>query len=740
MSAYQAFICHSREDRQLAVRLKRELEALRLPRSADASARIGRLYRDPEERPSAAALSERALDALDLSDALVVLCSRASAQSDWVEMVIRTFQRLGLSSRIVPVIVGDAPADAMPKALRDAPAPSIDARDDLARALPRIAARLTGGRPAAYERAFRWRKVRQSFLKGAAGGLAVLVLGASILAQRDAGRLELAETARTQAAVAQYALDRGDERQAIAAIDAAFPGDFSFAKPTFIPPREALVALTRVGLETRALIDAPLPALDVTDIRLLSEGVAVAKSADGSVHVIDLAAGAVETAWTPPAPVAARLSPGGETLWTARVGEEAVDENGDPYAPLIFENVDIATGEATQLAIAAVPPPKGKGAISPDGTYFAVDIGQGASGDRLVVVLHREATALAGLLALPVDLVKFQFAGSDALVLTAEASARAPSLFHWRIGDARPRNLSLETGPRACRWNRRTGAIDILSSPDHRYFGVLITGDEGSCVRRWFSDDSSEAEPLIVPTAVSGARLLSGDRVALFGAQTMIHGQAGERILAGCQSAPTPLTTGDGYYCGDALFFSNEDEPVWRGSPVGGEPLAVLKDPDRRRLYVFSAEGRLRSVDTAPRSWFVNGLQGAQLVATSNGGVHAISAEGVQHYSADGAVIPASDAAPIETPNALCNMPPTAISSNARTFVVAGEGGVRVYDTETCATLMTTSLKSDAAPLLPAADRLWLPRRDGAMIMPLALDHEAALSAIRARARGLRLR
>ena len=128
---YRAFISYSHADEAAARWLQRALEGYRPPSSLHAShpglpARLYPVFRDRDELASAHDLSDAIRQALDDSDALVVVCSPAAATSRWVDEEIRYFRASGRGHRIFCFLVAgqpraDAPDCAFPAAmLRDA--------------------------------------------------------------------------------------------------------------------------------------------------------------------------------------------------------------------------------------------------------------------------------------------------------------------------------------------------------------------------------------------------------------------------------------------------------------------------------------------------------------------------------------------------------------------------------------------------------------------------------------------
>lgn len=130
---YKAFISYSHRDEAWAAWLHRSLEAYRVPRRLVGSpgrfgpvpARLSPVFRDRDELPSAADLSDTVKAALADSETLIVICSPAAAGSEWVAEEIRHFRALGRGERILCMIVdGDPHATApelacFPPALRE---------------------------------------------------------------------------------------------------------------------------------------------------------------------------------------------------------------------------------------------------------------------------------------------------------------------------------------------------------------------------------------------------------------------------------------------------------------------------------------------------------------------------------------------------------------------------------------------------------------------------------------------
>ncbi len=120
---YRAFISYAHQDAVTAGWLHRALERYRLAGALSSLAGAKHLrpvFRDEDELGSAANLSAILIDALDRSDALIVLCSPAAAASQWVNEEVTTFLDGAANRPILCVLVaGDTmqPESVFPAAL-----------------------------------------------------------------------------------------------------------------------------------------------------------------------------------------------------------------------------------------------------------------------------------------------------------------------------------------------------------------------------------------------------------------------------------------------------------------------------------------------------------------------------------------------------------------------------------------------------------------------------------------------
>ena len=114
---YWAFISYSHRDKKWGDWLHQSLETYRVPRRLVGRAipegqvprRLLPIFRDREELPSSADLSNNIDAALRQSRALIVICSPSAASSRWVNEEILSFKRLGREGRILACIVDGEP-------------------------------------------------------------------------------------------------------------------------------------------------------------------------------------------------------------------------------------------------------------------------------------------------------------------------------------------------------------------------------------------------------------------------------------------------------------------------------------------------------------------------------------------------------------------------------------------------------------------------------------------------------
>jgi len=117
-AGYRAFISYSHRDSHMAGWLHRRMESYSLPRTlrkqepgeeSAARYRLRPVFRDREELASSASLSASIQQALDASEALVVICTPAAATSRWVNEEIRYFRERHPQRPVLAFVAGGDP-------------------------------------------------------------------------------------------------------------------------------------------------------------------------------------------------------------------------------------------------------------------------------------------------------------------------------------------------------------------------------------------------------------------------------------------------------------------------------------------------------------------------------------------------------------------------------------------------------------------------------------------------------
>lgn len=135
---YRAFLSYSHADDAAARKLHRRLETYRLPdrlappdEAGDGARRLGPIFRDREDFPAAVDLSESVKRALDISGALIVLCSPDAKASPWVAKEIVYFRAHHPDRPILAALLRGEPAEAFPAELTEGAEPlAADLRRD----------------------------------------------------------------------------------------------------------------------------------------------------------------------------------------------------------------------------------------------------------------------------------------------------------------------------------------------------------------------------------------------------------------------------------------------------------------------------------------------------------------------------------------------------------------------------------------------------------------------------------
>ena len=130
---YCAFISyrHAPEDIRVAVDIQRRLEHFRIPKAIRRSRNmksLGRVFRDRDELPITSDLAESLQEALRCSDWLIVICSKRTSESMWVEREIEEFLKTHPVNRVMTVLVDGEPRDVIPAVLQEERKSEYDAQ------------------------------------------------------------------------------------------------------------------------------------------------------------------------------------------------------------------------------------------------------------------------------------------------------------------------------------------------------------------------------------------------------------------------------------------------------------------------------------------------------------------------------------------------------------------------------------------------------------------------------------
>lgn len=120
---YNAFISyrHAPLDTKVASEVQKQLERFRIPaaiRRQTGIRRIDRIFRDKEELSLTSDLNETIENALQNAEFLIVICSRSTKESIWVQREIEFFLKTHGRNRILTVVAEGEPAEVVPEILQ----------------------------------------------------------------------------------------------------------------------------------------------------------------------------------------------------------------------------------------------------------------------------------------------------------------------------------------------------------------------------------------------------------------------------------------------------------------------------------------------------------------------------------------------------------------------------------------------------------------------------------------------
>ena len=120
---YDAFISykHQELDSLVAMRLHRMLEHYRIPGKIQATSgkkRIHRIFRDMDELTPTNDLTENIRQALQNAEYLLLICSKESCRSEWVQKEVEEFLKTHDKNRIILILLEGEPGEVFPEQLR----------------------------------------------------------------------------------------------------------------------------------------------------------------------------------------------------------------------------------------------------------------------------------------------------------------------------------------------------------------------------------------------------------------------------------------------------------------------------------------------------------------------------------------------------------------------------------------------------------------------------------------------
>ena len=248
---YKAFISyrHKPLDIEIATKLHRRIERYRIPKDLrkGGSDRLGLVFRDQDELPIADNLTRNIQVALDHSEFLIVVCSKDTPESIWVQREITYFLEHHSRDHLLAILISGEPDQSFPRQLveiRDADGNLIEEIEPLAANIVadsarernrlfkteslRILASLIGcPYDALYGREQRYKMRRLAAASAAAAAVAAVFIG--MLLNRNAKIREqllssMVNESRALSALSNSAFREGNYRQSLEYALDALPG------------------------------------------------------------------------------------------------------------------------------------------------------------------------------------------------------------------------------------------------------------------------------------------------------------------------------------------------------------------------------------------------------------------------------------------------------------------------------------------------------------------------------------
>jgi WD40 repeat protein len=566
---FDAFISyrHLPSDRVWARWIQRELETYRIPGNVVArehpKRRLRPVFRDEDELPAVADLSDEIRAHLRRSRFLVVVCSPSTPASRWIDEEIRYFVSLGRGDRVLALLVEGEPADSFPSALRELGGLSEHegATEPLAadvrpgRLDPesgrrestrerkrleklRIAARIIGCRFDELRRRDQERRIRRrnwqlaglTSLVGVLSVAVLLVLGMAGIAVKNGQR------AQESAAESRRRLVTGLTENGIRAAGADDPGR-ALVYYAGALQADSAVADARRGWAERLLArwarSRPAPRDTAAERMLRLRFGTVLRRFPPLLHVLPPEAGKVSAALSPDGRCLLTASDSAPPrVWTMDSGRpcpgfapgaapaQAVlvryDASGRRFLTREADGRvrvwDARTGRSPWPAIQAARPGASPEwtSFSPDGERLLVPVGEGSTLAALVDVETGRTLRLFGRLGTAPDVNFAAFSPDGRLVVTGDWSGAAQV---WDTGTGRMRG-------RAMAHPDVVDPSDPFPVVEHAAFSPdgsrVVTASMGGWARVWNTGDGSPVTPPLRHTEQAGAA--SRDHAVLYAA------------------------------------------------------------------------------------------------------------------------------------------------------------------------------------------------------------------------------
>lgn len=316
---YEAFISyrHLPHDHEVAVRLQRAIEGFRIPKALRTDPdrkRLGKLFRDEDELPIASSLPDQIGEALKRSRTLIVICSRQTRASQWVQREVELYASYHGRSRIRIALVEGEPDESFPPLLMTKTVVADDGTSTLVEEEPlaadfrdlsrkhfdterlRLVASIIGCGYDDLRQRMRARRQRVALAVASAVSALSVSFGSFALWQRaqirQNYRLAQINESELLAEEANELIDQGDRYQAVAVSLSALPQTADATDRPYVPAAQMALERALNIYPNRVdnfywTTDFSLGGLERAGAAYGSDGSIAACDAEGAIHVFD---------------------------------------------------------------------------------------------------------------------------------------------------------------------------------------------------------------------------------------------------------------------------------------------------------------------------------------------------------------------------------------------------------------------------------------------------------------------